>query len=128
MFRPQRQTTLRGTVLIAALMANCGIALGQNSDAKNSDAKSANYIISGCRSAINDGVDQAPYLAGLCSGKVQGLSYWGEFVNICPAGDVTNGQMIKVVVQYIDSRPDRLQESFFKLATEALRAAWPCKR
>jgi hypothetical protein len=39
----------------------------------------------------------------------------------------TNGQFMRVVVQYIDQRPARLHENFHNLAHEALRAAWPCK-
>jgi Rap1a immunity proteins len=36
------------------------------------------------------------------------------------------GQRVRVVIQYIDSRPERPHENFFDLAAEALRAAWPC--
>ena len=36
-------------------------------------------------------------------------------------------QTVRVVVQYIDSRPERMHEDFKKLALEAMKAAWPCK-
>jgi len=40
---------------------------------------------------------------------------------------VTRGQTVQVVMAYIDSRPARLHESFYALALEALRNAWPCR-
>jgi hypothetical protein len=40
---------------------------------------------------------------------------------------VATGQMVRVVVSYIDARPARMHEPFKGLALEALRAAWPCK-
>jgi hypothetical protein len=38
----------------------------------------------------------------------------------------TNMQGVRIVLQYIDARPARLNENFNKLAAEALRQAWPC--
>ena len=37
---------------------------------------------------------------------------------------MTVEQAIRIVVRYIDSQPARLQENFYDLAVEALRAAW----
>jgi hypothetical protein len=39
----------------------------------------------------------------------------------------TNDQLVRVVVAYIDARPERMHESFAVVALEALQAAWPCK-
>jgi hypothetical protein len=47
--------------------------------------------------------------------------------DIAPAGEI-HGQSIRVVVKYIDDRPERQHEDFMALALEALRAAWPCKK
>lgn len=44
-----------------------------------------------------------------------------------PAGEVTVNQQVRVVVAYIDARPNRLHEDFRILALEALKDAWPCK-
>ena len=67
-------------------------------------------------------------LLARCSGIIEGLSYRDDGKTVCPPkGSVTNGQMIRVVVKYIDDRPERQQEYFKVLALEAFRAAWPCK-
>jgi Rap1a immunity proteins len=47
---------------------------------------------------------------------------------ICLPREVTDEQIVKVVVQYIDSQPARLHEDFVLLAMEALRKTWPCGR
>jgi len=109
---------LRGVALIAAMS---GFAYAE-------DANSANYIMPGCRLYLQpslpangmDGID-----AGRCSGLVSGLFY--AAIDVCNPAGVTTEQLVRVVVQYIDNRPARLNESFNLLAVEALRAAWPCK-
>jgi hypothetical protein len=50
-------------------------------------------------------------------------------LNMCidaPDG-VTVGQEARVVVAYIDARPERMHQRFDYFALEALRTAWPCK-
>ena len=64
------------------------------------------------------------FKAGLCSGI--GRATANNF-SCFPVG-VTFGQMVRVVVTYIDARPARLHESFLVLAREALQEAWPCQR
>jgi hypothetical protein len=41
-----------------------------------------------------------------------------------PSG-VTTVQQVRVVVSYVEARPERMHESFRLLAFEALQAAWP---
>jgi hypothetical protein len=43
-----------------------------------------------------------------------------------PVG-VNNGQMVGVVVRYIEARPYRMHEPFLPLALEALFDAWACR-
>jgi hypothetical protein len=45
-----------------------------------------------------------------------------------PSPSSTYEQAIRVVIDYVDKRPARLNEDFTVLAQEALRAAWACKR
>ena len=86
---------------------------------------SANEIIPACKSVMST-PHNAPEAQkqGFCLGAVGGIGRVAP--GICPPGGSTLEQWIAVVVQYIDSRPARLNEDFFKLAQEALRAAWPC--
>jgi len=62
---------------------------------------------------------------GRCVGLLEGLAHTGTF---CVPSGVTRNQVVAVVVKDIEARPERMHERFGKLATEALTAAWPCKR
>jgi hypothetical protein len=44
----------------------------------------------------------------------------------CRPQGVTIGQMVGVVVGYIERRPERMHEDFRGLAIEAWHEAWPC--
>jgi hypothetical protein len=85
---------------------------------------SARLIMPGCRNfaeprSAGDAFDQ-----GLCIGLLKGLYYLSNDACIPPA--VTVSAMTRIVVQFIDGQPSRLQEDFRELALEALRTAWPC--
>ena len=62
---------------------------------------------------------------GPCIGYLEGLAYTKDF---CQPNEVTIGQVVAVVIKYIEARPERMHEHFGVLALEALKAAWPCKR
>jgi Rap1a immunity proteins len=49
-------------------------------------------------------------------------------LGFCVPDRSTVGQAVRVVVAYIDQRPERMHEYFEVLALEALRRAWPCRR
>jgi Rap1a immunity proteins len=107
---------LRGIVLIATV--NCGFAFAQ-------DANSANYMMSGCRAwLITPAPVELRLQAGFCAGLIEGLGFG---TGICIPQGVTVAQSVRVVVKYIDERPERQNENFNALAREALRAAWLCK-
>ena len=111
----------------AAMMSNSGAALAEE------DRSSANYMMRYCRQWIAP--KGAPVIDALGQGMCYGVVV--TLVNVYTGNDVcipyngtpgpTNGQFMRVVVQYIDARPARLHENFHNLAHEALRAAWPCK-
>jgi hypothetical protein len=117
---------LRGIALIAALLLNCGAAVGQQ------DVFSANAVMPGCRTFLGD-MAQAKTSEALdaarCLGLVEGIVYGASAgMLVCNEPTVTAGQAIRVVTKYIESRPERLHQDFRALALEALRAAWPCKK
>ena len=112
-------------LLAAALLA-------ENADAQTKpDRWSANYLMPACRDWIagdrqgRDYVDEA-----MCAGIISGLAYTAKFLppdtSSCRPQDVTIGQMVGVVVGYIERRPERMHEDFRGLAIEAWHEAWPC--
>ena len=92
-----------------------------------SDVDSATFIMPGCRAFLAETrtsrVDQWKQI--LCSGVVGAIAYAGS--RICSPPDVSNEQTVRVVMKYIDERPQRHHEPFRKLALEALQANFPCK-
>jgi hypothetical protein len=101
--------------------------LGAHSAFAQKDIYSADYIVPGCRDFIRVGTGNA-HLRGYCVDLVIGVARDAYAPRICLPREVTDEQIVRVVVQYIDSQPARLQEDFVLLATEALRKTWPCKR
>jgi hypothetical protein len=114
---------MKASVVCAVLLA---IALtGEQFGGVNSPA---NDVMPGCRAVISHfGTPQRPdneLMEGFCLGVVAALFQRGR--GICPPQQATVEQALRIVVQHIDSRPARLHESFYDLATDALRTAFPC--
>lgn len=116
---------LRGIVLIAAMVTNCGAAFAV-------DYNSANFIMAGCRASllpVTEMPDEMMFQAGWCMGLVRGARDILEPLNIvCVPFNVTNEQAVRIVVKYIDDRPQRQHESFSALVIAALGAAFSCKK
>jgi hypothetical protein len=113
---------MRGIIIGASL----ALALTQVVLAE--EPRSANAMMPGCRSFLSNVVPNAlgAFDEGQCSGVMEGLLTAADQIICVPAG-VTRNQTIRVVVQYIDQRPQRMHERFATLAYEALKEAWPCK-
>jgi Rap1a immunity proteins len=108
-----------GFILLAVLGAYAAFA--------QKDIYSADYLMPGCRDFIRASTDNA-HLRGYCVDLVIGLARDAYAPRICLPREVTDEQIVRVVVQYIDSQPARLHEDFAVLATEALSKTWPCGR
>lgn len=111
--------------LLFALLIIIGAGIAE---AQSPDTKSANVIMPGCRHFLSTSAD---FGSGVCAGQVNALAQTGRLMtqslaNCVPEG-VTNEQLVRVVVAYIDRIPERTHEPFILLAIEALHAAWPCK-
>ena len=123
----RKRSELPRRLIVVALILNCRIAFAQPNQ------YSANDIMPGCRDAaalitFSNPSNEYGDLAHFCLGIIVGLSYLGRSdATICVPVGVTREQAVRVVVQYIDGQPARMNENFVPLAIEALQAAWPCK-
>ena len=117
MSRSQLTQRLCGIVVIAALMLNGRAAFAD-------DTLSANAVMPGCRKFLVSDSQKEPWGQPYCVGLINGVAYRDDH---CAPPYVTTSQSIRVVVQYIDSRPARMHEDFRKLAADAMKEAWPCK-
>jgi hypothetical protein len=107
------------------------IAVGATRAHGQSDTTSANAIMPGCQAFLSPQLNDSPvslFKQGQCSGYVSGvLNIANVLGGVCSPSEVTIGQAIRVVIQFINARPARMHEGFASLAFEALKAAWPCK-
>ena len=112
---------MRQAIGIAAGLA----LLGQQSPAlaqPRQDIGSANAVMPGCRDAINS-IMREPYLNGLCVGIVRAMYHSDSVLGFCVPDRSTVGQAVRVIVAYVDQRPERMHEHFEVLVLEALRRA-----
>lgn len=99
------------------------VPVAEPSISTDTDLDSAEYIMPGCRQFLI-GNTQFHFLEGNCNGIVETLEFMSP--DLCVPPGSTLGEAVRIVVQYIDARPIRLQENFRLLALEALASAWPC--
>jgi hypothetical protein len=87
---------------------------------------SAAYVLDGCKDK------EKPTSQGRCLGQIEIILFLGfadslaPKAKFCPPDGATVAQTQKVILKYIEDRPQRLHEPFMFLALEAVRAAWPC--
>src|SRR5262249_43633162 len=117
-------------------IAGLAIALGCNS----AKAATANEVLPACKLYLSV-IDrhgtvrqsEIPHLmdAGECLGAVYAMltvsHTLAEPLKFCPPVDFEPEQGVRVVVTYIENRPERGREDFTMLALEALRSKWPCR-
>jgi hypothetical protein len=85
----------------------------------------ANDLLQDCKDTlIERGTFRRPFYSGLCIGLVAGANYVDA--KSCAPEDASNHQLMRVVLAYIEVRPQRMNEEFMTLVLEALRSAWPC--
>jgi Rap1a immunity proteins len=101
------------------------VALTVPASAQGSAQSSANEMLSGCKGLISD--KTPPLREALRQGRCAGLVY-ARSVFLCVPEGAMPEQGVRVVIKYIEARPERMHEPFGKLALEALEEAWPCKR
>ncbi|NBU25851.1 MAG: hypothetical protein EBS39_09615 [Gammaproteobacteria bacterium] len=47
---------------------------------------------------------------------------------VCSGANVTQGQVIEVVLKYMRNNPEVLDQSADRVVTAALKSVWPCAR
>jgi hypothetical protein len=87
---------------------------------------SASFYLSGCKDFI---AGRSDFFAGRCVGAVEVLDALnGDTKLFCPPEASDNRQRVRVIVDYLEARPERQNEDFRLLANEAMAKAWPCKK
>jgi hypothetical protein len=116
----------------------CGILLALTviTTATAADTDSANYMLPACKEFMSD-TPSASFEAGMCAGTVVTIAHMAMNSDLAVTafsgegqiqaiknhwrcadipGEVTRGQLVRVVIQYIEARPKRMHEPFRSLA------------
>lgn len=115
----------------------CGALIGlmASSAACAEDMESANWVMPGCREYLAHS-SRTLFQNGWCAGIVHGVAGMTILMKLPSENQLfcadtpphaTNDQLVRVVVAYIEARPQRMHEPFTVLAFEAMQAAWPCR-
>lgn len=104
------------------------------SGAAEEPALSGAVLLSYCESALQERTPRS-FEAGVCVGVLQTLAYIQPLLDprygkagYCLPQDLPSEQEVRVVVTYLQSHPERLQEEGRTLALDALHQAFPCKK
>jgi len=118
-----------------ALGIAMGLVVGTSALAQE-DKDSASYMLRYCRAAAKNEALTRPAdaaMAGMCVGIIDGISLMmSDFPpeekekSSCPSRKVKLEQIVRVVITYIEARPERINENFRALVIEAIHDAWPC--
>jgi hypothetical protein len=115
------------------------------------DTDSANYMLPACKRFVDQSgfsSNVSAFEEGKCAGVIGTVAFMAQNADVgltalsgegvetalkrrwrcsdIPAS-VTRGQEVRVVIRYIEARPNRMHEPFRSLALEALLDAWPCR-
>jgi hypothetical protein len=89
------------------------------------DSLNAKGYLAGCRDYLNH---EGNVFSGRCVGFVEGVSVLNDTGVFCAPQFATTDQFIRLIVLYVEDRPDRMSEDFRKLAVEALQKSFPCRK
>jgi len=111
--------------------------------AQDEDVNSANVMLPFCKLTLQQAMRDPTkaMMFGRCVGMVTAYGHMlglsakkrelGMVHDTYLCAEITNAitpeQAIKVVMKYIEERPEEMHKSFGALATAALIKAWPCK-
>jgi hypothetical protein len=98
------------------------------------DMNSGSDFLPACKTELNGPADSLAHVhnAGICYGVIEALITVEDVLppalRFCVTDGTTTGKALRVAVAYLESKPDRRNESFVLLSLEAFAQAWPCKQ
>jgi len=115
------------TLLVLAVMLFGSLATGGQNDEGTGDGDELLLMCKATVAYLNDhhSPTENHFSEGYCLGLVTGLSETSD--DVCSLG-VPSGQLVTVVVKFLEDHPDRLNLKNTTLIRQALMRTWPCKR
>ena len=110
--------------LVIAVLAAFGSAADADPQAV-SPMLTAKTFLHGCKDFV---AGRSNFFGGRCVGAVEILNFLNlERKMSCPPVATNNLERVRIIVAYIEARPERVNEDFRILANEAMAQTWPCK-
>jgi hypothetical protein len=107
------------TVLLCALSAS----------AQNKSHHDGNWLFKMCAHARDEHPPQdAWYNLGYCDGYIEGHAERSEIGRVCFREGMTNDQVQRVVIKYLNDSPEQLDFPAPLLISHALEKAFPCSK
>ena len=126
MIRISMAFSIAVVLLMTAALFTAAARFGTQAAAATARMFTADFYLSGCKDFV---AGRSNFCAGRCVGAVEVLDALNLDTKLfCPPDNVDNLQRVRIIVSYIDARPERKNEDFRLLANEALAKAWPCKK
>jgi hypothetical protein len=97
------------------------IAVAQNDNHKS--LQTGNDLSNTCRHFTSQ--ESSTFDDGVCMGYIAGV---GDSIGFCGGENVTYGQMIKVVLKYMNDHPEQLNQQSSSIIHRALFDAFPCQK
>ena len=112
------------TLALAAIL----IVIAPCTVAAPTDISKANEVLKGCAATLSG--EQGMH-AGICIGTVEALRFVGDSLksafSICVPDDVSQGDVVRAVIEWAQQNPKVLDTEFIGVAAFALHEKWPCK-
>jgi hypothetical protein len=127
-----RIATLMKQALVAAT-AVAGSALSPTAQAADGSPVSGQAMIEVCRSLGNQVKSVDQFAQGTCAGIVTAVFQTAESMvvdgkrYVCLPKDVSYGQVMTLVIMFLDSHPELLNKNLSTLTAMALHDSYPCK-
>ena len=113
-----------------AALTLVGMAIGGDAMAVD-----GNDLLKWCQDVNSDNpATKYGFSSGYCIGTMSTVNTLVNYINsglsveMCPPPEITNGQMARIVVKYLQQNPEVLHLEATSLTVSALRTAYPCKK
>jgi hypothetical protein len=115
---------MRCILTLVLLVVAVGSAAAQPADS----IVATGPLLMGCRSLVENDPDGNQMGMGACAGAVRAaVDISREIRRSCPEGYVGVLEAARVVINFVDEKPERKSEHFGPLAMTAIGYRWPCR-
>ena len=116
---------MRWLIILALFLGTLGSSVAQPSDS----VVATGSLLMGCRALVENAPTGDMMQMGACAGAVRAaLDIGREVGRACTPPNDGVLEAARVVIMFVDEKPERKSEHFGPLAVTALGFRWPCSK